>query len=117
MAREQLSIKNKLLKRKEQSKAQTTLKKYYGQLLAMKRNELRGTPSKRLLTLQKRLEDTFELLNLWQSYCDVIYMSEPEAQVITALKSKDIRPQELSYKNRQQTDDIQNRLNTLFGGE
>ena len=65
LARDQLAIKNKILKPKQQNKAQETLKKYYGQLLAMKRNELRGTPSKRLLTLQKRLEDTFELISLW----------------------------------------------------
>ena len=42
----------------------------------------------------------FELLNLWQSYVEIIYMSEPEAQMITALKTKEVRPEELSYQSR-----------------
>jgi len=57
----------------------------------------------------------FELLNSWQSYVDVIYMSESEAAIILALESEDIRPDELSYQSKHQEAEVGKRLNTLFG--
>lgn len=59
----------------------------------------------------------FELLNSWQKYVDVIYMSEAEATLMATLQSSDVRPDELSYKNRKEQQEISERLNTLFGKE
>ena len=36
----------------------------------------------RLKTLQKRLENIFELINLWNQYIEVIYMPEAEVNMI-----------------------------------
>lgn len=59
----------------------------------------------------------FELLNSWQSYVDVIYMPEAEATLMATLQASDVRPDELSYKNRKEQQEISERLNTLFGKE
>jgi hypothetical protein len=93
------------------------LQSNYSQLLEIKHQKLRATPSLRLATIQKRLENMFELLNSWQQYVDVIYMSEAEATLMATLQSSDVRPDELSYKNRKEQQEISERLNTLFGKE
>jgi len=41
-----------------------------------------NSPSLRLKTYQKRLEDIFELLNTWQLYIDAVYMSDFESALI-----------------------------------
>ena len=41
------------------------LKKMYATILAQRQDEMRGSTTIRLKTIQKRLEDIFELLNLW----------------------------------------------------
>lgn len=91
------------------------LQRNYSQLLSLKHQKLRATPSLRLATIQKRLENMFELLNSWQQYVDVIYMSEAEATLMATIQSSDVRPDELSYKNRKEQQEISERLNTLFG--
>jgi hypothetical protein len=44
-------------------------------------------------------------------------MSEAEATLMATLQSSDVRPDELSYKNRKEQQEISERLNTLFGKE
>lgn len=80
------------LPEEKQAKQIAKLTGYFGQLLKLKRESLRGTPSLRLQTLQKRLEDTFELLNSWQAYIDVIYMPEAEANILLSLQSQGVDP-------------------------
>ena len=61
------------------------LKKMYAAILSGRQDELRNSPTLRLKTIQKRLEDIFELLNLWNQYVDVVYMSEAETNLLEAV--------------------------------
>jgi hypothetical protein len=76
---------------------------------------LRGTPSKRLITLQKRLESIFELLNSWQAYIEIIYMPDAEANFLLSQDFDTLNAKEISYEDRLKQEDTQTRLNTLFG--
>lgn len=63
----------------ESQKAQQgldTLKKHYGKLIENSRLRLKANPGRRLGAMQKRLEDMFKLLDLWQQYVDIIYAPE-----------------------------------------
>ena len=91
------------------------LKKMYAAILAQRQNELRNSPTLRLKTIQKRLEDIFELLNLWNQYVDVVYMSEAETNMLEAISQMDARPQSLTLKSRGEQKELENRLNMLFG--
>ena len=60
----------------------------------------------RLKTLQRRLENIFELINLWNQYIEVIYMPEGQVQLISQLSEMEGRPEELSLSERTQRDDL-----------
>ena len=47
----------------------------------------------RLKTLQRRLENIFELINLWNQYIEVIYMPEGQVQLISQLSEMEGRPE------------------------
>lgn len=66
-------------------------------------------------TLQKRVEDIFELLALWQHYVEIIYMPEWELEWIKMNIREDPRAEESSLHYRVQKEDIEKRLNLLFG--
>ena len=90
------------------------LKELYSMLLAKRQQKIRGSLSLRLKTLQQRLENIFELLNLWNQYVEVIYMPEGEVHMIDQLHEMEGRPEEQSYTARSEADDIQKRLKMLF---
>ena len=71
----------------------------------------------RLKTLQKRLENIFELLNLWQQYVEVIYMPEAEVNLIEHLGKMEGRMPEDSYSRMLENDDVSKRLKMLFKPE
>lgn len=54
------------------------LENSYADLLRIQNNKFVNDPKVRLMTLRDRLENMLELLNCWQQYVDVIYMSEME---------------------------------------
>lgn len=58
---------------------------------------MREDVSLQLQVMQKRLEDIFELLNLWSKYIGIIYMSETETSMIDQIAHMEGRPEELSY--------------------
>jgi hypothetical protein len=70
---------------------------------------------------QKRLEDMFQLLNLWQGYVDVIYAPE---SVITAQKIAQekgavdgVMADDLSFAAKMENENVESRLATLFSEE
>ena len=99
----------------ERTQIMLKLKKMYAAILAQRQNELRNSTTLRLKTIQKRLEDIFELLNLWNQYVDVVYMSEAETNMLEAISQMDARPQSLTLKSRGEQKELENRLNMLFG--
>lgn len=69
---------------------------------------------------QKRLEDMFQLLNLWQGYIDVIYAPESviTAQQIAEEKGADgVLADDLSFAAKMENENIESRLATLFAQE
>ena len=72
-------------------------------------------PSKKLKILQKRLEDMFQLLNLWTQYVEVIYMPEGDIHVLDSLSKTDARPEDASYGIKTQQREMDMRIKTLFG--
>ena len=50
----------------------------YAELLALRHAHIRSDLNLRVRTLHKRVEDSFELLALWQHYVEIIYMPEWE---------------------------------------
>ena len=99
----------------ERTQIMLKLKKMYAAILAGRQDELRNSPTLRLKTIQKRLEDIFELLNLWNQYVDVVYMSEAETNLLEAVSQMDARPHTMSLKNKTEQKELENRLNMLFG--
>jgi hypothetical protein len=102
---------------KDSAKAQEglqLLEQEYAKLLKLHRQQL-NEPGKLLKMLQTRLEDMFQLINIWTQYVEIIYMPESEIHVLSAIEKMDARPEESSYGLRNQERDIQRRLDTLFG--
>ena len=72
--------------------------------------------------MQKRLEDMFSLLNLWQQYVDIIYAPETEIDMIKTLKDNGIYSSgadqttldEISFAQKMENENIEKRLETLF---
>ena len=91
------------------------LEEEYAKLLKTHKNSIQNDTSKRLKLLQKRLEDMFQLLNLWTQYVEVVYMPESELHVLHTIEKLQSRAEESSFAFRQEDDDIKRRINTLFG--
>ena len=64
------------------TKSLTQLRELYAMLLVKREQKIRSSVAMRLKTLQKRLEDIFHLINLWNQYIEVIYMPEYEVNMI-----------------------------------
>ena len=91
------------------------LKKMYAAILAKRQDAIRGSATNRLKTIQKRLEDVFQLLNLWSQYVEVIYMPEYETNMLEAMSQLDVRPEEVAYGAKLESADMEKRLTMLFG--
>jgi hypothetical protein len=70
--------------------------------------------SYRLRVMQKRLEDIFKLLNVWQEYVNIIYAPEAEINFLKTLKDNAIyNPQagteadELSFASKMENENIE----------
>jgi len=87
----------------------------YAKLLANYKRSLQREPSKKLRTLQRRLEDLFQLLSLWTQYVEVVYMPEAELNVMHAVQALDARPEDTSLRAREEERDLAKRMKTLFG--
>lgn len=61
------------------------LKELYAMLLAKRQQKIRSSLTLRLKTLQNRLNNIFELINLWNQYIEIIYMPESEVHMIDKL--------------------------------
>ena len=88
------------------TKSLTQLRELYAILLSKREQKIRSNVSMRLKTLQKRLENIFELINLWNQYIEVIYMPEAEVNMIDQLAEMEGRPDDLSYVQRAERDDL-----------
>lgn len=93
------------------------LKELYAILLAKREQKIKSSLSLRLKTLQKRLENIFELLNLWNQYVEVIYMPEAEVHMIDQLSQMEGRDEDYSYAQTMERDDVTKRLKMLFKPE
>jgi hypothetical protein len=106
----------------ESQKAQdglSALKLQYAKLLHNQRSRMQREPGFRLKVMQKRLEDMFQLLNVWQQYVDIIYAPETEINMLKILKDNgqyntegDIDDQ--SFASKMENENIEQRLATLF---
>ncbi len=90
------------------------MEREYAKLLKKQVELTQNDPARKLKQLQKRIEDMFQLLNLWTQYIEVIYMPESEIHIISALEKLDARPEDSAYSIRTQDNDIKRRINTLF---
>lgn len=89
----------------------------YAELLNLRHQRIRGDLNLRVRTLQKRVEDIFELLALWQHYVEIIYMPEWELEWVKMNMTQDPRAEEASLSYRMEKQEIEDRLNLLFGPE
>lgn len=76
----------------------------------------------KLTVIQKRLEDMFQLLDLWQQYVDIIYSSEAEISVMKSLKdngqlSNQGSIDDITFANKMENENIEQRLSILFAKE
>jgi hypothetical protein len=73
----------------------------------------------KLKVMQKRLEDMFQLLNVWQQYVDIIYAPEHEINMLKILKdngqyNSDVSADDVSFASKMENENIESRLATLF---
>ena len=73
------------------------LEREYARLLRKQKEALLHEPGRKLKTLQKRLEDLFQLLSLWTQYVEIIYMPESEVHVLSAIEKLEARPEDTAY--------------------
>ena len=83
-------------------------------LLAKRQQKIRSSLSLRLKTLQNRLDNIFELINLWNKYIEIIYMPEAELDMIEKITKSEGRPEELSYAHQQEELNVKKRIKMLF---
>lgn len=81
---------------------------------------MQDDPEARLKVMQKRIEDMFQLLNLWQQYVLVIYA--PEAELAMLCKGandpdQEFDPVEMTFSSKVEKETIEERLATLFANE
>lgn len=62
------------------------LQTQYALLLRNQRMRMQKDAGVKLKVIQKRLEDMFQLLNIWQQYIDIIYAPESEINMIKNMK-------------------------------
>ena len=117
----------------ESSKAQEgleALKKHYSKLIENSRLRMKSNAGRRLGAMQKRLEDMFKLLDLWQQYVDVIYAPEAQIEHLLYLKKQgkmtmqggelggdlasDLKASENAFMSKLQQEKVDEKLATLF---
>ena len=93
------------------------LNELYASLLRNQRLRMRANSGYKLKQMQKRLEDMFGLLSLWQQYVDIIYAPEQEINLLKAMKDTGTLGADLSESNfaaRLENANIEKKLAELF---
>lgn len=106
----------------ESQKAQdglSALKMQYAKLLSNQRSRMQSDAGFRLKVMQKRLEDMFQLLNIWQQYVDIIYAPETEINMMKILKDNGQYSNagdfdDINFASKMENENIEQRLATLF---
>ena len=100
------------------------LETQYAKLLRNQRIRMRKDVTFKLSVIQKRLEDMFQLLDLWQQYVDIIYAPETEINVLKTLKDQGLLSNQgqgsiddISFANKMENENIEQRLSILFAKE
>jgi len=78
---------------------------------------MKSDPSVQLKVMVKRLEDMFQLLNLWQQYIDIIYMPEHEIgqiKIMREVQGMDGDADDLTFASKMKSENIETKLKTLF---
>lgn len=114
----------KLLAEQMQSKGKTEsdaalnkLQTHYADLLRIHNRKILTNPTHRLRYLQQRLENIMELLNIWQQYIDVIYMTEQESIMLDHMATCDQIDglMNMSVAQRLENKETNERINMIFG--
>lgn len=77
---------------------------------------MKSNPGYRIRVIQKRLDDMFQLLNIWQQYIDVIYAPESEIEMLKNMKDAGQMNQDgttmddISFANKMENENIEERL-------
>lgn len=94
------------------------LKLQYAKLLKNQRSRMQQDPGYKLKVMQKRLEDMFQLLNIWQQYVDIIYAPEHEINMLKIMKDNGLysadSTDDVSFASKMENENIESRLATLF---
>ena len=100
------------------------LETQYAKLLRNQRIRMRKDVTFKLSVILKRLEDMFQLLDLWQQYVDIIYAPETEINVLKTLKDQGLLSNQgqgsiddISFANKMENENIEQRLSILFAKE
>ena len=64
------------------------LREQYAKLMMVQNERQSKNASVKLATMQKRLENMFELLSIWQQYVHIIYAPESEINAMQVQKDK-----------------------------
>ena len=81
---------------------------------------MKQNPGYRLRVIQKRLDDMFQLLNIWQQYIDIIYAPESEIEMLKNMKdagqlgADGSTLDDVSFANKMENEHIEERLAILF---
>jgi hypothetical protein len=66
--------------------------------------------------MQKKLENIFELINCWQQYIDVIYMTEIDVKLLDAVQDDaSYAVNRMGHQKRVEEQNVKEKLNLLFG--
>ena len=66
--------------------------------------------------MQKKLENIFELINAWQQYIDVIYMTEIDVKLLDAVQDDaSYAVNRMGHQKRVEEQNVKEKLNLLFG--
>ena len=65
--------------------------------------------------MQKKLENIFELINAWQQYIDVIYMTELDVKLLDAVQEDaTFAVNRMGHQKKVQEQNVKEKLNLLF---
>jgi superfamily I DNA and/or RNA helicase len=92
------------------------LDRNYADLIRIQNKRIMETPSIRLQNMQKKLENIFELINAWQQYIDVIYMTEIDVKLLDAVQDDaSYAVNRMGHQKRVEEQNVKEKLNLLFG--
>ena len=92
------------------------LKVEYAKLLRSTKVRMQD-PSLKLKMLQKRLEDTFNLISIWTNYIDIIYMPDSEMQLMNMLMETGTNANESQFRRKLEDKEFQDRLKAIYGSD